>query len=169
MAVHLCQSADEGGDLLQEALVRAIQNADNLPRGSRLIAWIATVMRNMAIDRWRKRAREAVEGPGFFDDHAAANDPEPEPAWAALTSEQVRATVERLTPALRSVFLLHLRGENYQAIGLRLGIPVNTVGTRVFRARRKLRELLERELEAAAAARARGAQRRASAASAERA
>jgi RNA polymerase sigma-70 factor (ECF subfamily) len=152
IAVHLGGSADEGGDFLQEALVRALQNADSLPRGTRLISWLTFVMRNLAIDRWRKRSREVLEGPGFFGEQAAANDPAPEPPWAALTSDQLRAASERLTPPFRDVFQLHLRGESNQAIARGLAIPVSTVATRLFRARRKLRALLESDLAASAGA-----------------
>jgi RNA polymerase sigma-70 factor (ECF subfamily) len=160
MAMRFGRSADEGGDVLQEALVRALQNADSLPRGNGLITWMNSVMRNLAIDRWRRRGREVLEAPGFFCECAAANDPAPEPPWATLTSDQLRAAAERLTPSFRDVFQLHLVGESNQAIARRLAIPVGTVATRLFRARRKLRALLESEL---------GAQRLASAASAERA
>ena len=51
--------------------------------------------------------------------------------------------MERLEPEFREVFVLHaFERRSYRDIAAALGIPQNTVGTRLLRARRKLRVLL---------------------------
>ncbi|MFY0537107.1 RNA polymerase sigma factor [Nannocystis pusilla] len=100
------------------------------------------MLHHLFLDRCRARVR----GPTHASlDEVALPAPEPaaEPAWAALTRDDVVAAVERLEPDFRRVYQLHsLEGVPYQEIAARLGIPKATVGTRLARARRKLRDLL---------------------------
>jgi RNA polymerase sigma-70 factor, ECF subfamily len=69
------------------------------------------------------------------------SDEEPSPS-GRITDETLRHAIERLDEPFRCVFELHARRCSLSEIGRALGIPVSTVGTRLFRARRKLRNLL---------------------------
>jgi len=78
------------------------------------------------------------------DDHAAP-EPEPEPIWSRLSQDDVRAALARLDPDVRRVFELHyLDGLRYRVIAEKLGIPENTVASKLFRARKLMRSQLEK-------------------------
>lgn len=141
-AMRLCGRPDEADDLVQEAAVRALRWARALPRRSALRPWMRRVVHNLFIDGWRRRVREAVE-PAGDPDALPARVAEPEPRWASLDAEEVAAAVAALAPEFSTVYRLHAAGSDYQAIARELNLPLNTVGTRLYRARKKLRALLD--------------------------
>jgi RNA polymerase sigma-70 factor (ECF subfamily) len=77
----------------------------------------------------------------------AAPDEEIEPPWASLTTEEVRECVAGLDRTFREVYTLHaLEGLSYAEIAARLRLSPKTIGTRIFRARHKLRQALNAQL-----------------------
>jgi RNA polymerase sigma-70 factor (ECF subfamily) len=101
-----------------------------------------TIMYNLFLDRCRRQTRE----PRAFslDDHEVAS-PEPyvpEP-WETITQDQIHAALADLERPFREVYELRLLGNcSYDEIADRLTIPRSTVGTRLMRARHKLRQTL---------------------------
>ena len=140
LAVRLCRSSFDPDDLLQDVLERTVQHFENLPAAVNHRAWMTRVMRNMFIDRVRRRATHPA-GVELEDDHSALPPEQPE-WWERLDAEDIRVHVRKLPDELRSAFeLFALAGCSYQEVADRLGIPKATVGTRVLRARRKLKQL----------------------------
>lgn len=139
-ALKLCGRPDEANDLVQDTFERALR-AEAPPQSAR--AWLFSVLHHLFIDRYRKRVR-GPQHANIDDVDVAARDPEPPPAWTALSVEEVRAALDRLDVEFREAYRLHaLDGLGYAEIAARLGVPVSTVGTRIMRARRKLRALLQ--------------------------
>jgi RNA polymerase sigma-70 factor, ECF subfamily len=66
----------------------------------------------------------------------------PPPRWTTIQDEELTLAIDALPEEFRDVFVLHARGKSYQEIADQLGIPRATVGTRLARARKKLRETL---------------------------
>ena len=94
------------------------------------------VMHNRFVDLIRG-LRPNVE---VTPDDLAAPEAEPEPWWHRLSRDDVRARLDELPDELREAFRLYtLDGLSYQDIATRLGVSRNTVGTRILRARRRLR------------------------------
>lgn len=143
-AAHLCRRAWETDDLVQDACERALRHlsAGN-PAPTHMRAWLVSILRNAFVDRIRKRANQAepIEDP-------PAPEVEAEPAWAQVSTDEVRAALAKLDTELRRVFELHyLDGLPYREVAARLKIPDNTVASRLYRARKVLRDLLSREME----------------------
>ena len=79
---------------------------------------------------------------------AAVEEPGEPPRWTSITREQVHAALGRLDGEFRTVCQLRLiEGLSYDEIAARLGVPRSTVGTRLLRARDKLRVILEEVIE----------------------
>jgi RNA polymerase sigma-70 factor (ECF subfamily) len=77
------------------------------------------------------------------EERVAAPEAEVLPSWAAISPEQLGEALEKIPEEFRLVYQLHaLEGRSYIEISERLGIPKATVGTRLIRARRRLKELL---------------------------
>jgi RNA polymerase sigma-70 factor, ECF subfamily len=141
-AVRLCGDPAEAWDVLQDVYERALRLGPARLSDPQALAWLHTVMRNLALDRMRARNRHPT-----VELERPESVPSPEdgdvPEWSSLTLEEVRACVARLTEPLRSVYELHaLEGLSYSEISARLQVPANTVGTRLMRARQKLRQAL---------------------------
>jgi RNA polymerase sigma-70 factor (ECF subfamily) len=140
-ALSFCRSPDEARDLVQDTLVRALKHFAQLRPNSNIRGWLMTIMVNLYRDalKRQRRAREvSLEAwHDVADEPAAAARP-------ALEREQVDAAMAKLTPQQRE--LLHMKaveGLRYREIGERLGIPANTVGTRLRHARKALAQVLE--------------------------
>jgi len=144
LAAKLCRSHFDPDDLVQDVLERAIQHFDRLPPDTNHRAWMARVMQNLFIDKIRRR--DAAPGTTPIDDVPVATPPPEDVAWwENLDADDVRARVAELPVELRDAFALFaFEGCSYQEISARLDIPKATVGTRILRARRRLKELLTR-------------------------
>ncbi len=140
LARRLCGSAADAGDLVQDTYERALRRRAQYVPGTNLQAWMCTILHHLFLDRCRARSRGPTQAPL---EELPAPEPVAEPAWAALTRDDVVAALGRLEPDFRRVYELHtLEGVPYQEIAAQLGIPKATVGTRLARARRKLRDIL---------------------------
>ncbi|MFO0837265.1 MAG: RNA polymerase sigma factor [Phycisphaerae bacterium] len=137
--------ADRVEDIAQQVWMQVWERLDSLQDASRLRPWLYSVARNAAIDAGQAaRRREAAS----LDQ---AGDIAPDRRYTAPPSAAIRGELEQTLlravealPALyREPFVLrHLEDWTYSQIGELLGLPVETVETRLVRARRLLREML---------------------------
>ncbi|WP_406130294.1 sigma-70 family RNA polymerase sigma factor [Streptomyces sp. NBC_00989] len=125
-------------DLVQEAVLRAWQNADILdPEGIR--PWLVTVVRNLVIDGYRARKARPPE----TVDTALNDMPGPESMDPALTKKIVREALADLTLQHREI-LVHVEflDQSVARTAQTLGIPPGTVKSRTHLALRALRAAL---------------------------
>jgi RNA polymerase sigma-70 factor, ECF subfamily len=138
MAVKLCRSTLDPADLVQDVLERFVAAYDQIPPEVPVRAWLLRVMHNRFIDLVRRVQHAAPVEP----EELVAPEVELEPWWLQLSSEDVHARLGALPDELREAFrLFTVEGLAYQDIAARLGISRNTVGTRILRARRRLRSM----------------------------
>lgn len=141
LARRLCRSQVDADDLVQDTFVRALRAP--MPADVNARAWLARVLRNLFIDRLRRRAARRDDARVEPDTIAAPPPPPDAPWWSELTVDDVRAQLARLPEPQRVSFeLFALEGRSYHEIAARTGTRAATVGTRVLRARHKLRALL---------------------------
>jgi RNA polymerase sigma-70 factor (ECF subfamily) len=148
-AVRLSGSSAEGWDLLHDTYERAMRSQPEVTSEQQALGWLVTVMRNIYLDRLRARRRRPelpLERPEWVPSPQAEDDP----PWAALSMADVLATLPSVAAPMRDVYQLHvLEGLSYAEIAKRLDVPQATVGTRLHRARARLREALIEEAAAA--------------------
>lgn len=126
--------ADEAEDLVQHALVRALESPRTVANWP---AWLTVVMRRLWLDRRRKQRRESRAADTDPDDLAA---PQLEPTLDGGIVHLERA-LQRCPPKYREVCVgYYLQGLSYDDLAERLGVPVPTVATWLHRARHQLRE-----------------------------
>jgi RNA polymerase sigma-70 factor (ECF subfamily) len=144
-AQRIAHDADDAADLLQDALERALRVEADWA-GPAVVPWLVTVMRHLFIDRCRQRRVRSTQlrllEMSYEGAERMADSDEEVPTSGRITDETLRDAIEKLDEPFRCVFELHARRWSLSEIGRALGIPVSTVGTRLFRARRKLRNLL---------------------------
>jgi RNA polymerase sigma-70 factor (ECF subfamily) len=148
LALRLTRNESDARDLVQDTYERSLRNLPTGVSQDRALRWLVVTLRHRFLDlRRAKDCRGRVQ----LDDVAWVmmpdRDPEPEPAWANIESNQVWLCVERLKPAQREVFLLRERDRLPHAeIARRLRVPRTTAVTRFLRSLKRLRQLLEQEL-----------------------
>lgn len=142
-AAQLCRTHGDPDDVVQDALVRAFRARAQMREQDRARGWLLTIVTNTFLDAMRRRKTRPgeVELPA---EAPAAPVPDDDPApWAQLGVDDVRAAVADLPDDVRETYrMFALDGRDYVAIAEAQGIPKATVGTRILRARKKLRELL---------------------------
>lgn len=144
MAERMCGNRADAEDVLQDTFLRAVRHG--IPPDVRNIAaWLTTMLRNAVVDYCRKRKRRASHEP-MADHHDVPTrlDPDgPEPAWSRIDTDDIRDALGAIDAVYREVYQLHtFEGRTYEQIAHQLGIQGVTVGTRLNRARKKLREVL---------------------------
>ncbi len=137
-------------DVVQDAFIRAFANLAGFSGQASFKTWLLRIVSNRALDVVRaRRVRIAVplDAPGEDGDarHEPAS-PRSDPLQdieAGELGERLRQAIERLPIEQRTVFALHASGDmTYGEIAEAVGVPVGTVMSRLFHARRKLHEWL---------------------------
>jgi len=142
-ALVLTHNRADAEDLVQIAFVRALNRTGSFDAETNWPAWLKTVIRNLAVDLARRnqrwRSSELVES---SHPSPAADTTSDEP-WAEVTPEQLQAAVDSIEAHYQAVYRLHhLEGASYAQMSEQLNIPVRTVGTRLHRARGRIRDSL---------------------------
>src|SRR3979411_1531189 len=96
-AISLSRNVDRADDLVQETLLRAIDNIDSFPRGTKMSAWLCTILRNLFRSEYRKRRRE-VEDP---DGNYASTLNSPPQQHGRVEFEEFADALEELPPGKR--------------------------------------------------------------------
>jgi RNA polymerase sigma-70 factor (ECF subfamily) len=148
VARNLVRNAAEVEDLVQDVFEKALRSLHRIDLEANPRGWMVTILHNLHIDRCRQRARMQPHVP--CDDVVIAAPAEGDaPIWSAMTTDDVRRAAARLPEELREVYVMFaLDGRSYIDVAAALGIPKATVGTRLSRARARLKQLLTAELPA---------------------
>lgn len=144
LAIKLCGDPSDARDLVQDTFERALVNSHRFVPGSNPRAWLGTILRNLFIDRCRRKQRCSTVD--LESDRIPSPVPERPPWWAALTREDHDRAVQQLPDPFRETYVLHVvEGLSYKEISAELGLSMNTVGTRIRRARLRLRDILREQ------------------------
>ena len=147
VAMRICRDPDTAKDLVQETLLRAMVAWGSFEQGSNLRAWLFRILTNAFINGYRKRRRHqrfAAERPGdaltalYGSDQDHTGDVTEE-LYGNQLSDEVQGALDRLGADYRDVVeRADLRGQKYKDIADELEVPIGTVMSRLFRARRVL-------------------------------
>jgi RNA polymerase sigma-70 factor (ECF subfamily) len=143
----LTHNQAEAEDLVQETFSKALRAFDSFQPGTNFKAWIFRILRNTFLTT---RAGIAASHTVFLEDHpdtldTTASGPTPEDILLRLDNQAaIHTALEQLQPQLREALLLcDVEEIKYKDIALILDVPIGTVMSRISRARRTLRQLLQ--------------------------
>jgi RNA polymerase sigma-70 factor (ECF subfamily) len=142
--LSMVREKEQAEELVNDVMVEVWRGAPRFRNESKPATWLFGIAYHKAIDSLRKRKSPPME----LHAVAAVADPRPNPEEVAM-AEHLRRNLEAamgtLSPEHRAVVELALtQGYSYQQISDIAGCPVNTVKTRMFHARRHLREYFVR-------------------------
>jgi len=146
LALRLCRDRADAHDLVQDAVERGLRCRALFRTGDTPDRWMSTILRRIFVDAYRTRRRR--HRPVALDERTAwaASVPAPEepPRWESFSVEDVQRALSFVDPEWRETFSLFTFEKLAQGeIAQRLSISRQTVATRVFRTRGKLREIFE--------------------------
>jgi RNA polymerase sigma-70 factor (ECF subfamily) len=131
----------EAEDLVQDALVQALQSFHRFTRGTNCRAWLVAILRHTRSNRHRARLRrQAHEESG---DRLAELLPFVPPVPERLTDEEMLASLRGIPESYQDIILLcDVEELTYKEIADVLAIPIGTVMSRLHRGRALLRQRL---------------------------
>jgi RNA polymerase sigma-70 factor, ECF subfamily len=152
-ALRLTRNGSEAEDLVQETYLRAFRSWDQFEQGSNCRSWLFTICRNTYLhERERARTRYEITETGAAGagdagrsvvDQRAPSAQSPDDFFEQIVDDRLLEAVDALAEEFRETLILSdLADLNYAEIAEVLGIPVGTVKSRLFRARRQLRDAL---------------------------
>jgi RNA polymerase sigma-70 factor, ECF subfamily len=141
-AYNLTKNAEDAKDLYQETAFRALSNREKFQPGTNFKAWMFTIMKNIFINNYRKRVKantvlDNTDNQFFLN---SATHASPNSAEGDITLKELNTMVEGLDESVRRPFLMHFDGFKYQEIADELDLPLGTVKSRIFFARKELKE-----------------------------
>lgn len=130
---------EDAEEITSEVFFQVWRSAKKFRGDSKATTWIFGIARNLCLNHLRKKKLQFME----LLETDAVYEPEEEPEY---DPELVKKAMEKLSPLHREVlYLAYYEELPYSKIAEILGIPENTVKTRVFNAKRKLKEIMENE------------------------
>lgn len=142
--VRLSGSRDDAEDLIQETFVKVYKHIKTIDSTKNIKSWIYTIATNTAYDYLRKRKREAlVELDEEYETNAENTAYYSVSVEENIESKDVSAAIDRLDVLYKGPILLYYKdGFSYEEIAEMLSIPINTLKTRLSRAKKQLATLL---------------------------
>jgi RNA polymerase sigma-70 factor (ECF subfamily) len=146
-ALRYSRNHRDAEDLVQETLLRAFAAWHRFEKGTNCRAWLFRILTNNFINecrRARKERRFAAIGDAAISATRRREAQDPENAMLeGLLADEVIAALSALAPDFRQVVVLaDLEGLSYRDIARRIGCPIGTVMSRLFRGRRLLEAAL---------------------------
>lgn len=144
-AYQLTTNREAAQDLLQDTTLKALDNEEKYVDNVNFKGWIFTIMRNIFINNYRQTVRKATiidqtEDLYHLNISQDSGLATPEGSFAV---KKISAAVNAFSPEYREPFSLYLAGYKYNEIADKMGLPLGTVKSRIFFARKKLREQLK--------------------------
>ncbi len=151
LAMRMVNNEEDALDMSQEAFIKAYNSIDNFRGESRFSVWLYRLTTNVCLDFLRSKTRKAHSSLTFTEDEEDGKELEiPDERFSpdSITERnELREAIARGLNALpadyRAILLLReIESLSYDEIALVLELEEGTVKSRIFRARKKLCEIL---------------------------
>jgi len=145
-AYNLTKNVEDAKDLFQETACRAMSNRDKFRAGTNFKAWCFTIMKNIFINNYRKKMKantiiDSTENMYYINSgsHTINNQGD-----SNIMINELSGMIDGLEDNIRIPFLMHYQGFKYQEIADHFELPLGTVKSRIFFARKELKHLIKR-------------------------
>ena len=143
-AITLTRDSDAAADLYQETVYKALANREKYNVGTNIRAWLYTIMRNIFINNYRRKAKQNLAF-DFSSDNpvlskvvsTAIESPE-----SRLDVKYIQKAIHNLPDVFRHPLMLYFEGYKYHDIAGMLKEPLGTIKSRIHFARKLLKNQL---------------------------
>jgi RNA polymerase sigma-70 factor (ECF subfamily) len=148
VALRLTGNAADADDLVQETVLKAYRAWHQYQQGTNAKGWLLTILRHAFINEYRRKTRhpetvnlDAIE-PFAVLDERQEDDPLGQ-FFDKIVDDEVLRAIDELPEQFReAVVLSDVEGMSYEEVARILDVPIGTVKSRLFRARRQLQAKL---------------------------
>lgn len=139
-AYMLTSNRDDAYDLLQDTTLKALDNEEKFAENSNFKGWVFTIMRNIFINNYRRSARAAtvVDTTDNLYHLNLSQDSGLEAPECSLSAGEITQAINSFSDEYRIPFSMHVQGYKYNEIAEKMNLPLGTVKSRIFFARKKL-------------------------------
>lgn len=144
-ALTLTSDTSRAEDLRQDTTLKVLTNRDKFKENTNFKGWVFTVMRNLFINDYHRLTR----GRSIFDtsaDLTYMGEEEESEGYIAPDNEmdlqEITQAIDSLTDEYKLPFSMYTAGFKYKEIADELSLPIGTVKSRIFFARKKLQDTL---------------------------
>lgn len=144
-ALSLTANRDDAQDLMQDTTLKVLDNQEKFVDNINFKGWVLTVMRNIFINNYHKVVRSQTvidQGVDLYNldvmNDSGFNTPE-----GTYQIQEITKAIGLLNKELRIPFSMYLSGYKYNEIAEKLGLPLGTVKSRIFFARKELQKELK--------------------------
>ena len=136
-ALKFTRNEENAKDLAQDTILKAFKNKDKFAPNTNLKGWLMIMMRNIFINGVRKKSNKMTTYNS--DDWKVINgETDYYSPHNILGTKEIMKIINGLPDDLRVPFYRHYEGFKYQEIADELGLPLGTVKSRIFQARKLL-------------------------------
>lgn len=144
-AVKLTGNRDNAKDLMQETLMRGFDKKERFEMGTNFKAWMTTIMYNSHINHYRrKKTRNKVLRPMEDVSYLLETKSSDGNAFSMMLMKELKQMVDNLSDDFKIPFQMFVQGYHYDEIGETIDLPMGTVKSRIFYARKKLKGMLSK-------------------------
>jgi RNA polymerase sigma-70 factor (ECF subfamily) len=141
MTIFMFGSRIDADDVVQDAYEKAFERIHSFREDSSLYTWLYQIARNRALDLVRKKAPDLMDEEGWMD--RLMDDRNDDPGESGQV-QALRQAIRQLPSTMREVVVLKvLEGFSYEEMEQITGENVQTLKSRMFRAKRRLHELMK--------------------------
>ncbi len=142
-AYNYTRNRDDAEDLTQETMLKALKYRNQYTPQTNFKAWVFTIMRNVFINQYRRKVKSGTIFDSSKDSYLLSNATENhENPTNYMLGKDLNKSINSLEEDYKKPFKMHFEGFKYQEIAENLKIPIGTVKSRIFIARKKLMNLL---------------------------
>lgn len=141
-AMMLTSNRDDANDLLQDTTLKALDNQEKYAEGTNFKGWVFTIMRNIFINNYRRTTRTAtiVDTTDNLYHLNLSQDSGLDTPDGSYTAQEITDAINSFSDDFRIPFSMHIAGYKYNEIAEKMNLPLGTVKSRIFFARKKLQE-----------------------------
>lgn len=141
-AYMLTNNRDDAYDLLQDTTLKALDNEEKYADNTNFKGWVFTIMRNLFINNYRRgvRAATVVDTTDNLYHLNLSQDSGLENPEESYGASEISEAINEFSDEYRIPFSMHVSGYKYSEIAEHMGLPLGTVKSRIFFARKRLQE-----------------------------
>lgn len=144
-AYSLTLNREDADDLLQDTSLRVLDNQEKFKEDTNFKGWVLTVMKNIFINNYRKIVRNQTiidQTEELYHLNIPQNSGIPSPD-SMCTMDELMDGIDQLPVDLKKPFRMHVDGYKYAEIANDMHLPIGTVKSRIFLARKRLQSDFE--------------------------
>ena len=144
-AFSLTLNHEDAEDLMQDTTLKVLDNEDKFTADTNFKGWVLTIMKNIFINNYRKIVRNQTvidKTEDLYQLNLSQNSGFDTPEGSFAVGE-ISGTITSFPDEYRIPFTMHVQGFKYEEIAETMGLPIGTVKSRIFLARKRLQHLLK--------------------------